>query len=602
MDAIPSQPPPNPQDLPSDPQALKAIILGLHQRLAQRESALELCDLHMEQIRSEAAAEQARILQQLTAEQEARHAELLQQVQAEQAKRIEQVQAEAQRQIDLLKQQHQAEIQALLRRFYGPKSERFDPCQLLLFGMLVDPAEDPVPTSAPAEAAAAIASRPGVVRRGIRDAHGRGLLPAHLPRVQVLHDLPEAAKAGLVKIGEVITEQLEYQAARLFVVQHVQCKYALPPQQQTESAGIVLAEKPAQPIAKGLPGPGLLAYIITSKLADHLPLYRLETIFARSGVQIGRSTMCDWMGACGDLVKPLTDRMAEQVRQSRVIHTDDTKIPVQDEQMQGKCKSGRLWGYLGDAAHAYNVYDYTPDRGNAGPHAWLKGYAGYLQADAYGVYDREYAGGTIIEVACWAHARRKFYDALETDRERCTAVLRLIQQLYQVEREADEKGMDEAAIAALRQQKSVPVLARIKAWLEQQKQVVLPRSAVGLAIQYCLNQWDALCVYTTKGFLAIDNNPAERAMKPVAMGRKNWLFAGNDRAAERMARLLTLVQSAKRHGLDVQRYLSSVLAKIAGTPLSELEQFLPERWKIADAAEPWPGPTQCSAATSGPSG
>jgi hypothetical protein len=310
-------------------------------------------------------------------------------------------------------------------------------------------------------------------------------------------------------------------------------------------------------------------------------LYRLERIYARHGVTIARSTMCAWLQAAAELVRPLERLLITRVRQSRVIHTDDTRVPVQ---ASGKCRSGRIWTYLGDDANPYTVYDYTPDRTRAGPSAWLSGYQGYLQADAYGGYDGIYAGGDVTEVACWAHARRKFFDAKDSDPERSAQMLSMVQRLYAIESKA--RALDEEGCLALRQQQSLPILTQVKSWLDAECQAVLPRSPMALAIQYVLNQWDALNAYATSGFLNIDNNAAERALKPVAIGRKNWLFAGNDRGGRTAATLWSLIGSAMRHDLDPQRYLTSVLAKIATTPISELDQFLPDVWAREDTAEP----------------
>jgi hypothetical protein len=234
----------------------------------------------------------------------------------------------------------------------------------------------------------------------------------------------------------------------------------------------------------------------------------------------------------------------------------------------------------------YTVYDYTPSRKRDGPARWLAGYRGYLQADAYGGYDGIYHAHGVTEVACWAHARRKFYDAQDSDEVRAAQMLALIGELYALEREAKEA--DDDARLALRQKRSVPVLARIRGWLDAEREVVLPRSPTAAAITYAENQWQALTTYATQGFLNIDNNASERALKRVAIGRKNWLFAGNDAAAENHARLWSLVASAERHGLDPQRYLTSILAKIGQTPAAELDRFLPDVWKADDASEPMP--------------
>lgn len=291
---------------------------------------------------------------------------------------------------------------------------------------------------------------------------------------------------------------------------------------------------------------------------------------------------CD---ARGELVKPLVELLITRIKQSRVIHTDDTPVPIQSPGAK-KCRQGRVWCYLGDEANPYLVYDYTPSRSRDGPAKWLAGFSGYLQADAYGGYDGIYHGQGVTEVACWAHARRKFYDAQDSDGKRAAQMLAMIGELYAIERQA--KDADDAARLALRRERSVPVLARIKTWLDTEQQVVLPRSLIGAAITYAQNQWTALMTYTTQGFLAIDNNASERALKRVAIGRKNWLFAGNDQAAQNAAGLWSLIASCERHGACPQRYLTSVLAKIGQTPAGELEQFLLDLWGRDDNAEPLP--------------
>jgi transposase len=508
----------------------------------------------------------------------------LKRVIAQQRSAIAQIKREAAEQIEAMAQRHKAEMDAVLRRFYGPHAERFDPTQLLLFGITIN--QLPVdPRTVEAESAS---DSSGTVRRVNRHKHGRGKLPDHLPRVEIVHDLTDEQKkcpcCGKDRccIGSETSEQLEFVCASFQVLKHVRHKYAC----GTCGKGcdtcdcnshIEIAARTPQPIEKGLAGPGLLAYVITSKLGDHLPLYRLEDIFSRHQVEISRSTMCAWMLAAGELVKPLVELIITRVKQSKVIHTDDTRVPVQDRTVKGRCKSGRIWTYIGDESNPYIVYDYTPDRTRAGPQGFLADYKGYLQADAYGGYDGVYHKGQVIEVACWAHARRKFFDAKETDGRRAAQMLEMVRQLYAVEDQA--KALDNDARCQLRRQQSVPILQSIKRWLDEQLPLVLPRSPMAQAMQYTLNQWDALNRYVEQGYLNIDNNAAERALKRVAIGRKNWLFAGNDQAAANHARLYTLIASAQRQGLDPQAYLTSVLAKISSTAMSEVKQFLPEVWK-----------------------
>jgi transposase len=498
---------------------------------------------------------------------------------------ITQIKEEAASQLEAQRQRLEAEkkavVDALLRRLYGPRSERFDPRQLLLFGQLVDQLRVDQ-ASIEEEANEALTTR----RVKQRHNHGRGQLPDHLPRVEIVHDLSEDEKkcpcCGELRhrIGQEESEQLEYLPASFKVLVHIRPKYACGKcEQDGYNPNIATGPMPPQPIDKGLPGPGLLAYVVVSKLGDHLPLYRLENIFARQQVHVARSTMCAWMQAAGELVRPLVELMAQRVKQSRVVHTDDTTVPIQSPGAK-QCRKGRIWTYLGDLANPYTVYEYTPNRTRAGPAGWLAGFTGYLQADAYGGYDGIYAHGGVTEVACWAHARRKFFEAKETDGRRAVQMLALVRELYAVEDEAKE--LDDAVRRTLRQAKSVPILARIKNWLDAELQVILPRSDMAQAIGYAQNQWAALCVYATQGFLNIDNNAAERALKRVAIGRKNWLFAGHDQAAAHHARLWSLIASGERHGLDPQRYLTSVLAKLPFTPPHELDQFLPDVWRRDD--------------------
>jgi transposase len=476
-------------------------------------------------------------------------------------------------------EQLQHRLALVLQRIYGPRSERINPDQLLLFAIQLE-AMATTPVAPPIESED---QPPAAKRRG----HGRQRLPADLLRIPVVHDLTEAEKlcpdCGQTrhKIGEEKTEQLDYNPASLFVLEHLRPKYAC----RNCEGQVAAAVKPTQPITKGLPGPGLLAHVIASKYGDHLPLYRLERILSRFGIDLSRSTLCDWMRRSALLLKPLYECMVQFVLQSQVLHTDDTPVPVLDPD-QDKTKTGRLWVYLGDAAHPYNVFAYTPNRKRDGPATFLAHYRGYLQADAFGGYDGIYATQAVTEVGCNAHARRKFYEARDTDGARAHQALAYYRQLYDIERAATEAAAHdstslEAERLRRRQQQAVPLLADFHAWLSAEAAQILPKSAMQQAFGYALNHWEALTRYTTDGCLQIDNNWAEREMKRIAIGRKNWLFAGSDQGGETAAILFSMVSSCQRHGIDPFAYLRSTLASLPRLPTTQLETYLPDRWATA---------------------
>jgi transposase len=487
------------------------------------------------------------------------------------------------------KLQHQ--LEQLLRQRYGRKGERADPAQLLLFAQEVlaqagpevsAPEPDPDPTPTP--------TRPKA------NGHGRKPLPANLPRKPVVHDVTPEQRicpdcgADRRPIGEEVREQLEYVPASLVVLRHVRPKYAC----EACHANVVIADRLPEPIEKGLPGPGLLAHVAVSKYADHLPLYRQEGIFGRFGVDLSRSTMCDWMAATAGLLNPVVKAMLKRVLLSQVIQTDDTPVKVQDHDGKG-IKTGRLWVYHGDYDHRYTVYDYTPDRSRDGPERVLKGFEGYLQADAYSAYDALFLDGKIVEVGCWMHARRKFYEARTSDPARSHLVLAWVGGLYKVEEDAkgarkDHPEWDDATWHAhrydLRLQRSGPTLDAIHARLVAEQPKVLPKSPIGEAINYALNHWCALIRPLEAGFLEIDNGASERAMKPVALGRKNWLFAGSDEGGRTAATLMSLCTTCKDLGVDPFAYLRDVLDRVSTHPNSRIEELLPDRWKPAEVTDP----------------
>jgi transposase len=358
----------------------------------------------------------------------------------------------------------------------------------------------------------------------------------------------------------------------------------------TPSSHIVVAPKPAQPIDKGLPGPGLLSHVITSKYLDHQPLHRQESMLARYGVELSRSTLADWMAASADLLKPLYKLMLTEVLLGRVVQTDETRVPVLQPGLK-KTKSGRLWIYGGDGNHPYLVYDYTPTKARDGPAAILKTYHGFLQADAANVFDGFFIPGDIVEVGCFAHARRYFFEARETDAARAAEALTRIRGFYLIEDEArdlitrqrlDGDAADEVR-RRLRQERTKEKLAAFATWLADQATRVLPKSPIGLAIAYTRRHWVALTRFTEHGFLNIDNNAAERALRAVALGRKNYLFAGSDAGGHTAAVLYTMTQTCRRHGIDPFVYLKDVLERLPNSPLNDLPQFLPDRWAAAQS-------------------
>jgi transposase len=513
------------------------------------------------------------------AETAQRQAETAQQ-QADDARRrideLERVLAETATDYHQLQQRHAelAETLALLRRYvFGPRRERLtdDPGQGHLFDLLdsageLEAAASPEPETAdPGEP-----PKPGRPKR-------RTSLD-HLRHHRIEHDIPEADKicsgcgGGKHRIGEDLSRELEFTPAKLEVHVHVLPKYACPRCRD----GVASPPVPPKPVPGGIAGPGLIASVLVSKFADHLPLYRLEDILTRHGVFLSRSTLCDWVRNAADLLGPLADLQKTRVLESSVLWTDDTHVTVLGGEAPGSTK-GRFWAYIGDAEHPYCVYDFTMSRARDGPATFLKDYHGFLQADAYGGYDGIFLGsnGTIVEVACWAHARRKFYDARSNAPREANQVLEWIRQLYDVEdRAADLAAADRQS---LRQQESVPILDRIEKYLDELSPRILPRSAMGKAVTYARNQRAALRQYVSDGRLSIDNNVSERTLRLQTIGRKNWEFIGSPAAGPRAAVLFTILAGAKRHHLEPWAYMRDVLLRLS-VGETDLEALLPDRW------------------------
>jgi transposase len=461
-----------------------------------------------------------------------------------------------------------------------------------------------VPTPPAANGSAKPATSPASKNR---DKHGRGRIPENIQREELVHDLTEAEKAALggeenlVELPPETSEQLDWRPSTLFVTVHVRKKYAR--KEPLSQSGLTLAEqnvvvarKPAEAIPGGLAGAGLMAQVFVSKGTDHIPLHRLEGIFERQGVRISRQTMDGWWLETAEFLRPLYALAVRVVLASHVLHTDDTPVKVRDAFRKLKY-TGRFWPYVGDPLHPLTVFDYTPTHQRAGPAEFLKDYRGYLQADAFNGYDGIYLNskGSIVEVACWAHARRKFHESRRLDATRMETALAWIGKLYAVEKDLRERcrgeweklALEERAvrIAGERQERSRPLLNGFHAWLEAEAPKVLPKSPVRGAMDYTLNNWVALSRYPEDGWLDIDNNEGENAVRGIALGRKNWLFCGSDRGGRAAAIHFSLLASCKRHGHDPWVYLRDVLtrlpAMLPGAGEEQLLALLPHRWKPA---------------------
>ncbi|MEI8166771.1 MAG: IS66 family transposase, partial [Chloroflexales bacterium] len=469
-------------------------------------------------------------------------------------------------------------IQWLVRKLFGKKSEKFDPAKYEFFGQpFAETAEEAKAEEAPEAEAETEAPEAQAPKKG----HGRRPIPQDLPRTRVEHDVEEGEKvcpdcgAAKVRIGEDVSEVMDYVPASFHVIEHVRPKYAC----KACQGHVVQAPAPERPFDKGLPGAGLVAHVAVCKYCDHLPLYRLESVFARHGVDLSRKTLCGWMLALAVLLDPLARAMRQAVLQSAVINTDDTPVPVQQK---GKTHRGYLWVYLGDADHPYTLYDFTWTRGREGPLAFLEGYEGYLQADAFSGYDELYVKKPIVEIGCWAHARRYFFEARESDPVRAHTAMARIGELYKIEARARELSADERR--ALRRQETVPRLEALRQWLGENDPQVLPKSPIAKAIGYATNHWEALTRFPSDGNLAIDNNAAERALRPVCVGRKNWLFAGSLRGGKAAATIYSVTQSARRNGLDPFVYLRDVIELLPSSDHRKIAAFFPDNWKAMRTA------------------
>jgi transposase len=489
----------------------------------------------------------------------------------------------------LLIEQYKAQLHKLRRMQFGQSSEALD-TQIEQLELQLEDLEE-------AEAAR-VAATPQP--RPARSPAVRKPLPAHLPREDVVYPTaevcPNCGGTHLVKLGEDITEVLEKIPARLKVIRHVRPKVSC-----RTCEMITQAPSPDLPIEKGRPGPGLLAHVVVSKYLDGLPLYRQSAILAREGVEIERATLADWVGHTAWWLTPLAAMIGAHVKTAPVIHTDDTPVPLLSPGL-GRTRTGRLWVYLVDERSWHGPrppaawYRFSPDRKGERPRDHLAGFEGTIQADAYtgyGALTRESrAPGRnaprIQHAACWAHARRKLFEEFErTKSPIAQEALRRIGELYAIEAQISGKDAEHRALS--RQEQARPLLTELKRYLQEQRRRLSAKTNLAKAINYALGRWDDLRLYTTDGRIGIDNNPAERALRGIAITRKNYLFLGSEAGGDRAAIIYTVLETAKLNGLDPEAYLANIIDRMAkGHPATRLKELLPWNWSMEKAAEDQP--------------
>jgi transposase len=464
------------------------------------------------------------------------------------------------------------ELDKLRRLIFGQKRERFvalaNPEQLA-----ITLGEEAAPAAAPVRNEDIHYTRH---KKTIQQTpHGRNPLPAHLPRKDIVIE-PEADVTTLKKIGDEITEELEYEPGNLYVKRYIRPKYALP-----QDAGVVVGHLPARPIEKGIAGAGLLSHILVSKYVDHLPLYRQSQQFKRQGVRLSLSTLTDWVRQTADLLEPLYRELKTTLLQAHYLQADESPLRVLDRQKKGGTHLGYMWVYHAPL-EGLVLFDYRKGRSRAGPNEILQNFSGHLQTDAYDGYNDITGKRGVTGIGCLAHARRYFKDAQTADAERADWMLEHIQKLYAIEEQARIEKLDHVARYCLRQTNALPILAEMKSWLKENSQQVLPKSAMGQAIGYALGQWARLECYTEQGFLEIDNNWIENVIRPLALGRKNYLFAGSHNGACRAAIIYSMVATAKKHEVEPFAYLKDVINRIAEHPFNKLNLLLPPHWQPAE--------------------
>jgi transposase len=471
----------------------------------------------------------------------------------------------------------QNRLNELLKRIYGRSSEKQDPAQLVFDEMLLD-AEKQIPF--PEQETIAGEVKEQIVREHIRRNHpGRRPLPEHLDRIEHYLDIDEKDKvtaAGKERplIGFDITEKLDYQPCVMVVHRYIRPKYGA--DDQVEGPGVIQHPAVEGPIDRCLAESGLLAHLIVEKYEHHTPLYRQEVKFQRQGVEISRKTMAGWMAQCAEVLKPLYERLREEILSYDIVLNDDTPVNMLDPGT-GKTRTTRLWCTVGGKDLRYTLYNFTTSRSREGPLAFFKGYRGKFVCDAYGGYEELFRTEPIEVIGCWTHARRYFKKAQDTHPKEATQMLTLIARLYKIEQKIKRESADERL--KVRQKESRPELARILLWLRKHKHSFLPQSPMNEAIQYALRIRKRLTRYTKDGRLPIDNNLAENGIRPVALGRKNWLFLGSESGGQTAATLMTFCSTCRKLKINTWDYLKDVLQRINTHPMSRIDELLPDRWQ-----------------------
>jgi len=473
----------------------------------------------------------------------------------------------------------QQELERYKKATYGPRADRLSMNQLAQ--MLLEFAESleqkPINLEDLREVEPQTEVRRVKRRKGRRALANFENLPTQTHVYELSAEERPCPSCGVERkeIGSEKSWQIEYIPGHFERLEHVRKKYACAScEREGENPQIEVAAKAETAIEKGFAGPGLLAFIVTSKFADYLPLYRLEDIFERQGFEISRATQSVWCGDVADVVEPLYQRMAERVRKSHVVATDDTVQPMLSP---GQTQPARMWVYVGDEANPYNVFDFTLNRSREGPKEFLKDYTQVLLADAYGGYNGVVTGNAITRAGCWSHARRKFVEAEKSAPEIAREAVALMDALFAVERQA--KDISVSARLELRQKQSVPILAELHRKLLIWKEQLLPKHLMADAVNYTLGQWEALTVFTTDGAVPIDNNVSEREMKRIVLNRKNSLFVGSPRGGKTAAILASLTSSCRRHDMDPHLYFMQLLVNLPTWPARDLDAWLPDRWK-----------------------